>query len=99
MDGITWPTALVAGTEAGVELDVHVIELRAGVVVPLCNVPWPFDGGPWRDAGPSQVGRLTACQRRLRWRRIVATNYRKPINATSTCYDHSDECGSPLIGR
>jgi lincosamide nucleotidyltransferase A/C/D/E len=45
MDGTTWPTAFVAGTEADVELDVHVIELRAGVVVPLCNVPWPFDAG------------------------------------------------------
>jgi len=24
------------------ELDVHVIEMQAGVVVPLCDVPWPL---------------------------------------------------------
>src|SRR5262245_35013751 len=41
--GTTWPTAFVAGTEAGVELDVHVIELNAGVAIPLCHVPWPLD--------------------------------------------------------
>src|SRR3954454_23494831 len=98
MDGSTWPTAFVAGTEAGVELDVHVIELRAGVVVPLRIVAWPFDAGSLDGRTPSQVGRLTACQRRLRWRCIVATNYGKPINATSPCRDNSDECGSPLIG-
>lgn len=43
VDGSTRPTAFVAGTAEGVELDVHVIEVDAGVVVPLCDVPWPFD--------------------------------------------------------
>lgn len=41
--GKTWPTAFVAATEAGVELDVHVIKVDAGVAIPLCDVPWPFD--------------------------------------------------------
>jgi lincosamide nucleotidyltransferase A/C/D/E len=51
VDGITWPTAFAAATGAGAELDVHVIELRAGVVVPLCNVPWPFDAGALEGLG------------------------------------------------
>lgn len=41
--GETWPTAFVAATEAGVELDIHVIKLDAGIATPLCDVPWPFD--------------------------------------------------------
>ncbi|MFN8194707.1 MAG: hypothetical protein U0R80_10550 [Nocardioidaceae bacterium] len=41
--GTLWPTAFVAATEAGVELDVHVIRLVAGVAMPVCLVPWVFD--------------------------------------------------------
>jgi lincosamide nucleotidyltransferase A/C/D/E len=43
VDGETWPTAFVAADETGIELDVHVVDMREGVVVPLCNVPWRFD--------------------------------------------------------
>jgi lincosamide nucleotidyltransferase A/C/D/E len=51
VDGATWPTAFVAGNEERVELDVHVIELRAGVAVLLCDVPWPFDASSLEGRG------------------------------------------------
>ena len=51
VDGTAWPTAFVAGTEGGLELDVHVIELNAGVAVPLCRVPWPFDAQSLEGTG------------------------------------------------
>ena len=51
LDGSTWPTAFVAGTEEDVELDVHVITFEAGLVVPLCNVPWPFDANSVQGRG------------------------------------------------
>ncbi|WP_345200760.1 nucleotidyltransferase domain-containing protein [Streptomyces lavendulae] len=60
VDGSTRPTAFVAGTAEGVELDVHVIEVEAGVVVPLCNVPWPFDAGSLEGRGVID-GRPVAC--------------------------------------
>jgi hypothetical protein len=31
------------GWRKRIELDVHVVDLREGVVVPLCNVPWRFE--------------------------------------------------------
>ncbi|MFJ6722429.1 nucleotidyltransferase domain-containing protein [Streptomyces sp. NPDC091259] len=44
----------------GVELDVHVIEVEAGVVVPSCDVPWPFDAGSLEGRGVID-GRHVAC--------------------------------------
>jgi lincosamide nucleotidyltransferase A/C/D/E len=60
VDGSTWPTAFVARTPEGVELDVHVIELEAGVVVPLCDVSWPFDAGSLKGHGVID-GKPVAC--------------------------------------
>jgi lincosamide nucleotidyltransferase A/C/D/E len=51
MRGSTWPTAFVAATERGLELDVHVITFEAGLVVPLCNVAWPFDADSLQGRG------------------------------------------------
>lgn len=51
LDGSIWPTAFVAGTEKGVELDVHVVTLEAGRVVPLCNVAWPFEANALQGRG------------------------------------------------
>lgn len=51
VDGNTWPTAFVAATQHGVELDVHVIERRSGAVIPVCNVPWTFGPGSLEGRG------------------------------------------------
>jgi lincosamide nucleotidyltransferase A/C/D/E len=51
MEGSTWPTAFVAGTEEGVELDVHVIQVDAGLAVPLCSVACPFDSDSLKGRG------------------------------------------------
>ena len=60
VDGATWPTAFVAGNQEGVELDVHVIDLKAGVAVPLCDVPWPFDASSLEGRGVI-FGRAVDC--------------------------------------
>jgi lincosamide nucleotidyltransferase A/C/D/E len=60
VDGDTWPTAFVAADNDGIELDVHVVGLRNGVVVPLCNVPWRFDPGGLDGRGMIS-GRPIAC--------------------------------------
>jgi hypothetical protein len=65
LDGSTWPTAFVAATNEGVELDVHVIKFEGGLVVPLCNVAWPLTETPCREAGSSMGGRCTAFQQGL----------------------------------
>jgi lincosamide nucleotidyltransferase A/C/D/E len=51
IDGTSWPTAFVAASEQGVELDIHLIKLDAGVVVPLCNVAWPLDAASLEGRG------------------------------------------------
>lgn len=55
VDGHRLPTAFVATGPAGVELDVHVVEItaRAEVVV-LCDVPWQL--GPGALDGRGRVG-------------------------------------------
>lgn len=60
VDGETWPTAFVAADNNGLELDVHVVELRNGIVVPVCNVPWRFDPGSLDGRGVIS-GRPIAC--------------------------------------
>ena len=60
LDGGTWPTAFVAGTVEGVELDVHVIKFEGGVVVPLCNDAWPFDASSLQGRGVIR-GRPVEC--------------------------------------
>jgi lincosamide nucleotidyltransferase A/C/D/E len=60
MRGSTWPTAFVAATEEGLELDVHVITFEGGVVVPLCNVAWPFDADSLQGRGVID-GRPVGC--------------------------------------
>jgi lincosamide nucleotidyltransferase A/C/D/E len=51
VDGTRWPTAFVAANSQGVELDVHLIELRGSAVRPLCNVPWPLEADSLEGRG------------------------------------------------
>ena len=59
--GERWPTAFVAESHGGVELDVHVIEMgEGGAAVPLCDVPWPFDADSLEGRG-TIAGTSVAC--------------------------------------